>query len=189
MKTNIFSEAILSDNEISALSNFVPDMVFVAAKKSARQRVDGHLLFKDVKFNACSGSIGLFPLPVGKYKCSHLRSRPESKAVAMQISDKKGNPVASSGWSMDVSPLFGTARTLLRIHPDGGKPLSTEGCIGILGKEESRKCFLALRGLMKERDFLILEVAHDGSNLSKWFSDITKIRAVDDRERKYSGLV
>ncbi|WP_185937352.1 DUF6443 domain-containing protein [Chitinophaga polysaccharea] len=35
------------------------------------------------------------------------------------------------GFSLNLNPQFSTHRTLLRIHPDGGEHVGTQGCIGI----------------------------------------------------------
>jgi hypothetical protein len=73
-----------------------------------------------VKFNAVSGGFGKGSLPDGNYLCKNFRTRTEPEMVRDGI-----------GFSVDLIPLFKTARTELRIHPDGGVP-GTLGCIGIV---------------------------------------------------------
>ncbi len=70
---------------------------------------------------ATSGPWGLGTLPSGAYKGSYLRT--PRKENGMKCSD-------SSGWSLNLDPMFETDRTLLRIHPDGGTA-GTQGCIGV----------------------------------------------------------
>jgi hypothetical protein len=41
-------------------------------------------------------------------------------------------PGAATGWSLDLEANFRTTRRHLRIHPDGGQRVGTEGCIGVL---------------------------------------------------------
>ncbi len=68
---------------------------------------------------AVSGPWGLGRLPEGVYDANSLRRR----------NDPAMTCPAGFGWSLNLDPMFRTARDLLRIHPDGGKP-GTLGCIG-----------------------------------------------------------
>ncbi|MDT0294909.1 toxin TcdB middle/N-terminal domain-containing protein [Mesonia ostreae] len=43
----------------------------------------------------------------------------------------KGMTKDGIGFSLNVDPQFKTGRSLLRIHPDGGKYFGTQGCIGL----------------------------------------------------------
>jgi hypothetical protein len=81
----------------------------------------GVLFFPALKvgFNAVSGGYGKGSLPNGNYLCKNFRARAEKEMVRDGI-----------GFSVDLTPLFKTSRTDLRIHPDGGVP-GTLGCIGI----------------------------------------------------------
>ncbi|APD08045.1 hypothetical protein UJ101_02547 [Flavobacteriaceae bacterium UJ101] len=56
----------------------------------------------------------------------------------------KGMTKKGIGFSLNVDPLFKTGRSLLRIHPDGGKYYGTQGCIGLT-------CDVG--GLVKFRDY------------------------------------
>jgi hypothetical protein len=68
-----------------------------------------------------------------------------------------------TAWSADLTPMFNTGRTALRIQPDGGVP-GTEGCIGIM-KIDAEKCYNSLRTLISNKKELLLLVDHDDTNL------------------------
>jgi hypothetical protein len=109
----------------------VADLYYVAWRRGQTKkdrRVDGYFLIprKGFACEACSGSSGLYPLPAGRYVASNYRDRADPVMVRDDV-----------GFSVDLSdhydPVTGRTRSLLRIHPDGGKP-GTEGCIGILSR-------------------------------------------------------
>jgi len=58
----------------------------------------------------------------------------------------KGMTKDGIGFSLNVDPQFKTGRSLLRIHPDGGKYFGTQGCIGLTCGKGSLNNF---RGLMQ----------------------------------------
>ncbi len=89
-----------------------------------------------LRWKAVSGSgKRLKPLPTGWYKCSNFRKRTDGAMVREGV-----------GFSVDLEPLFSTERTLLRIHPDGGKS-GTAGCIGITDADLG-ECEYALKRLL-----------------------------------------
>lgn len=88
----------------------------------------------DIGWPAVSGSRSLRALPMGWYRCSNFRDRVEYPMIREGV-----------GFSVDLTPLFSTDRTLLRIHPDGNKP-GTAGCIGIT--RDVRECYEALKRLI-----------------------------------------
>lgn len=105
------------------------DLYYVAwrrAQTKSDRRVDGYFLIPQNAFvcEANSGSSGLFSLPEGRYVASNFRERSDPAMTRDGV-----------GFSVDLSDKFDPAakrvRSLLRIHPDGGKP-GTAGCIGIL---------------------------------------------------------
>ena len=111
------------------------DIYFVATRRGwskTDRRIDGYFVIPQFGFacKAGSGSSGLSPLPPGKYGCRNFRNRTEPVMVRDEI-----------GFSLDLDdkydPTLKRTRSLLRIHPDGGKP-GTEGCVGILANVE--KC-------------------------------------------------
>jgi RHS repeat-associated protein len=101
--------------------------------------------FNGVTYTAVSGNSRNTPLLPGLYKASFLRNRTESGYV-----DPNG-----LGWSVNLDPLFGTARTLLRIHPDGGPP-GTLGCIGIKGDTQYLKAIIYLT--LRDYDYFYVKV-------------------------------
>lgn len=76
-------------------------------------------------YPATSGPFGQDELEQGNYTGRNLRRRSRTQRPGMAC------PGAETGWSLDLEPNFRTTRTLLRIHPDGGRR-GTAGCIGVL---------------------------------------------------------
>lgn len=83
---------------------------------------------------AVSGPWGKGALPFGWYRCGNLRTRNQANMTREGVS-----------FSVDLTPLFPTDRTDLRIHPDGNVP-GTLGCIGITA--DVKECYEALKRLI-----------------------------------------
>ena len=72
-----------------------------------------------------SGPFGNGALPNGLYTADNYRDRgPGSDDYNPKMT------IDGVGFSYDLTPAFPTDRTLLRIHPDGGRP-GSEGCIAL----------------------------------------------------------
>ena len=76
-------------------------------------------------FSAVSGNGTAYTLQNGEYSCSSFRYRSSSEANGGYYNN-------GYGFSINLNPRFTTERTLLRIHPDGGRS-GTLGCIGLTG--------------------------------------------------------
>jgi hypothetical protein len=75
--------------------------------------------------HARTGPFGNGALPNGLYAADNYRDRgPGSGDYNRRMT------IDGFGFSYDLTPGFPTDRTLLRIHPDGGRP-GSEGCIAL----------------------------------------------------------
>ncbi|MEZ2440404.1 DUF6443 domain-containing protein [Chitinophaga sp. RCC_12] len=84
----------------------------------------GHLTL--ASYQAIGGPWGNGSPENGAYTADNLQNR----------GPRSGNPNPGMtrdgvGFSLNLNPQFTTNRTLLRIHPDGGKVVGTQGCIGL----------------------------------------------------------
>jgi RHS repeat-associated protein len=122
-------------------------------------RVHGALLLRDgygqivAEARSVSGSSQSESLEAGSYIGDNLRLRgPDSgqynpgMTCSYNMSDQFGE-VGDFGWSLDLTPNFETDRVLLRIHPDGGIPNATGGCIGT-SCIDSRNFYFQLKNYM-----------------------------------------
>ena len=122
------------------------ELIFRGQRAAGKAQVVGYLMFPDGRWwRACTGSTTLQPLPTGLYLCDNFRVRGEAAMV-----------VGGVGYSVDVTPLFPTTRTLLRIHPDGNRP-GTRGCIGIVDGDQTG-CRNALEFLIRSKGGVMLHV-------------------------------
>jgi hypothetical protein len=97
--------------------------------------------FVRASFDAVGGPWGNGSPENGQYNVGNLLDRgPNSKWP------NDGMTKDGIGFSLNVDPLFKTGRSLLRIHPDGGKFFGTQGCIGLLSGKSG---LIDFRDLMK----------------------------------------
>ena len=84
----------------------------------------GHLTL--ASYQAIGGPWGNGSPENGAYTADNLQNRgPRSSNY------NAGMTRDGVGFSLNLNPQFSTNRTLLRIHPDGGEHVGTQGCIGI----------------------------------------------------------
>ncbi|WP_044172092.1 RHS repeat domain-containing protein [Flectobacillus major] len=81
---------------------------------------DGSKL-KIASYSAIGGPWGNGSPENGNYSADNLRVRNSPDGMIRN----------GVGFSMDLNPSFNTGRSLLRIHPDGGNYIGTQGCIGL----------------------------------------------------------
>ena len=63
------------------------------------------------------------------------------------------------GFSLNVEPQFKTGRSLLRIHPDGGKYFGTQGCIGLnCGKSGLTNFRSLMQGTLSKQNSIPLNI-------------------------------
>ena len=100
------------------------------------QMVQGRITVNGRTYRFRSGGSGRGNLPAGAYRITpHLWSR---KDRSMNI----GGVGYSFAMSNKYDPRVGGTRTLLRIHPDGGRK-GTLGCVGIIGNAAVQRQFRA----------------------------------------------
>lgn len=107
-----------------------------------RQMKIGRISVNGVTYLFTCGGFGRGSIPTGEYEVSkHLDTRSESSfsvdgvGYSFKLSDKWDARALKPG-----TTTRGDTRSLLRIHPDGGKS-GTNGCIGILGGGQTQKSF------------------------------------------------
>jgi hypothetical protein len=90
-------------------------------------QVAGDKEFTRASFDAVGGPWGNGSPENGNYLVNTLQDRSLSGWY------NEGMTKAGIGFSLNLDPQFKTGRSLLRIHPDGGKYFGTQGCIGLTG--------------------------------------------------------
>lgn len=88
-------------------------------------QVAGGKEFTRASFDAVGGPWGNGSSKNGNYLVNTLQDRSPSGWY------NEGMTKDGVGFSLNLDPQFKTGRTLLRIHPDGGKYFGTQGCIGL----------------------------------------------------------
>ncbi|MDO8997533.1 MAG: RHS repeat-associated core domain-containing protein [Sediminibacterium sp.] len=105
------------------------------------QVVSGGKELTRASFNAVGGPWGNGSPENGNYTVNTLLDRGPDGWY------NEGMTKDGVGFSLNVNPQFKTGRSLLRIHPDGGKFFGTQGCIGLTcGKED----LLKFKGIMQK---------------------------------------
>jgi RHS repeat-associated protein len=95
--------------------------------------------FVRASFSAVGGPWGNGSPENGNYSVHTLQNRGKDGWY------NEGMTKEGVGFSLNVDPQFKTGRSLIRIHPDGGKFAGTQGCVGLTcGKE----------GLVQFRDLM-----------------------------------
>ncbi|MFY0256518.1 RHS repeat-associated core domain-containing protein, partial [Chitinophaga sp. 30R24] len=84
----------------------------------------GHLTV--ASYQAIGGPWGNGSPENGTYTADHLADRGPKSSWPNDGMTRDG-----VGFSLNLNPQFSTHRSLLRIHPDGGKAVGTQGCIGL----------------------------------------------------------
>ncbi|SKD10489.1 RHS repeat-associated core domain-containing protein [Chitinophaga ginsengisegetis] len=84
----------------------------------------GHLTL--ASYQAIGGPWGNGSPENGAYTADNLQNRGPGSG-----NPNPGMTRDGVGFSLNLNPLFSTNRSLLRIHPDGGEFVGTQGCIGI----------------------------------------------------------
>jgi RHS repeat-associated protein len=88
-------------------------------------QVAGGKEFARVSFDAVGGPWGNGSPENGNYSVHTLQNRGKDGWY------NEGMTKEGVGFSLNVDPLFKTGRSLIRIHPDGGKYFGTQGCVGL----------------------------------------------------------
>jgi hypothetical protein len=135
------------------------DFYFIGTRRGQKKsdhRINGRFVIPVTGFScaACSGSMGLSPLPEGRYRCNYLRKRTDDAMARKNV-----------GFSVDLEdkwdPTLKRMRSLLRIHPDGGLA-GTAGCVGILDKVQ--ECYDQLKAMFPNAQTVrFLKVAYVAS--------------------------
>jgi peptidoglycan hydrolase-like protein with peptidoglycan-binding domain len=100
----------------------------------ASQMASGRITINGHQYTFNSGGQGRGNLPAGNYEVTaHRWSRNDP---TMQV----GGVGYSFALSNKYDPRVGDTRTLLRIHPDGGRA-GTHGCMGIVGDAATQRRF------------------------------------------------
>ena len=137
--------------------NYVGDVTEVnmtftgSANSSNPKQADGQLNIiqsvsngKDytrASFSAVGGPWGKGSPENGNYTVDNLYDRGPNSGWP-----NAGMTVDGVGFSLNLNPQFETGRSLLRLHPDGGKYFGTQGCIGLTCGKSG---LLEFRGLMQ----------------------------------------
>lgn len=115
------------------------------------KKAEGDLFFNGEIFRFVSGGAGKGYAPKGNYKAyaDQLKLRPEDAYTQFKF-----------GWVLPIGPQFETERTALMIHPDGGKPNVTLGCIGLnfSSLDENVKCYNMFRDYFEKKNILDVEI-------------------------------
>jgi uncharacterized protein RhaS with RHS repeats len=99
-------------------------------------QVAGGKEFTRASYSAVGGPWGNGSPENGDYSVNTLLDRGPNSGWPNEGMTKDG-----VGFSLNLDPKFSTGRTLLRIHPDGGKYFGTQGCIGLLGNKNELLSF------------------------------------------------
>ncbi len=100
-------------------------------------------------FSAVGGPWGEGSPENGNYTVDNLHDRGPNSNWS-----NPGMTVDGVGFSLNLNPQFETGRSLLRIHPDGGKYFGTQGCIGLT---------CGTNGLQEFRDLMQSTLSNQGN--------------------------
>lgn len=112
-------------------------------------KAEGELYFMGEIYNFVSGGAGKGYAPKGNYKAYGLLQ--ENREAFKQF---------NFGWQVPLDAQFMTERWGLAIHPDGGVPNTTLGCIGLnFGSlDENVKCHNLFRDYFEKSNVLNVEI-------------------------------
>lgn len=134
-------KALLAGLPKQSPKNLTAKFDAVRLENKDNQMMLGRITVKSNTYYFTSGGFGRGNLPRGTYTITKHRNTRSGESYSTD----------GVGYSFAVSDIeddrfkgrkgkMGEKRTLLRIHPDGGK-LGTNGCIGILGGASTQKSF------------------------------------------------